>query len=229
MNITFEQDYKSIKDEVGLFVDEVIDAIEMNPEKQELCKGWRIMYSPLIYKPEIMFIGINPGAGWEGTDLEHNDKKRLEYLDFDDYKYTLARETKEVFQKINAFHLLEKSVKTNYYYVITTREKALYEITDFLGRGNESLLGERFFTNSRKWTQKLIEISQPKIIICEGSQAFANVTDLYVAGEKLKEDCEELFIDDLNSTVIGYKRNSFGGIKNKEMFAEVLKKVIFQY
>ena len=95
--MTTEQEYQKLKSEVDTYMDKVYAALEKNEEMFAICKGWRIMYSPLIVNPTIMFIGINPGAGWEGIDLDHHDKIHLEYLD---WNYRLAKDTKDVFSSI---------------------------------------------------------------------------------------------------------------------------------
>lgn len=220
--MTPDQEYQKLKSEVDSYIDKVYAALETNEEMLEICKGWRIMYSPLIINPTIMFIGINPGAGWEGIDLDHHNKTHLEYLD---WNYKLAKDTKDVFSSINSLNLLEKSVKTNFFYMITRKEKPLYKVTNFLGRGNEELLGEKFFQNARNWTLKLIEIIKPKIIICEGVQSYGNVTDLFMPSVKLKDDCESIYLEDQKIHLLGYSRR-FSSIKNKQRFSEVLAEVL---
>lgn len=224
MNTKINEQYETLQKDIQVFIDEVSTALKKNSEKQTLCKGWRVMFSPLIEKSEIMFIGINPGDGQTGViDLEHSDKEHLEYLDWD---YPLAKFTKDVFKKINSTHLLEKSVKTNYFYLSTTNQPDLYVITEFLGRG-ENKLGERVFAKAREWTNKLIEIVQPKIIICEGKEAYSNVTELFGDRKKLEDNCGYTELSDNKLIIVGYDRTrGFNNENNKESLANLLKPLI---
>ena len=214
--------YQQLKIEIEQLYDEVYKAVDNEPRIKELFKGWKVLYSPLIYKPDVMFIGINPGPGEEGVfDCDYEDKGELEYLHYD---YDLANETKSVFEMSNKFDLLYNAVKTNFYYLATSEPKDIFKITDFLGRGDDTKLGEQLLKSSWRWTKRLIEIIEPKLIVCEGADAFRNVTDLFIGAMKMNENVESIYIEEIQATIIGYKR-IHSKIKEKELLAEKLMKL----
>jgi len=195
--------YKQLKTEIEKLYLEVYKAVDNEPTIKTLLKGWKVLYSPLIYKPDVMFIGINPGPGEEGVfDCDYEGKGELEYLYSD---YDLANETKSVFEMVNKYDLLYNAVKTNFYYVATSKADDIFKITDFLGRGDDTKLGEQLLKYSWSWTKQLIEIIEPKLIICEGADAFRNVTDLFIGAIKMNENVESIYIDEIQANIIGYK------------------------
>ena len=219
MQETCETTYDKLKLEIEDFHSKILEPINSDEDISNLYKGWKVFYSPLIFRPDILFIGINPGNGEDGLDCEHYDKGELEYLT---YNYTLANETKTVFEMAGKSELLYNSVKTNYYYIATTEKNDIFKITDFLGRGDKEKLGEQLLLKAREWTMKLIEMIEPKIIICEGKEAFFNLTDLFISGISMTENVEETFIEDLGIKVIGYKRRR-SYIIDKDGLSKVLQ------
>ena len=179
-------------------------------------------FSPLIYKPKVLFIGINPGGGEDEVFDCDYDKGELEYLHND---YTLAKETKKVFKLADRYELLFKSVKTNYYYLGTSDYNEIFQITNFLGRGKNDL-GEKFLLKSREWTKLLIEIIEPELIICEGKEAYALVTDLFMQKIKMEQDVEQIYADEIKANIIGYKRVGRSYIKNKTKLAATIANLI---
>lgn len=219
-----EFSYKIIKSEIDDLYIKAFSAVTNKPILKSLFKGWKVFFSPLLFKPNVLFIGINPGNGEEGVyDSEYSDKGELEYLHSN---YVLAEETKIVFEMAGRFEALYNSSKTNYYYLATTSAMEIFKITDFLGRGSEIDLGERLIVNARKWTKQLIEIMEPEVIICEGSQAYANVTDLFQESIKMEKDVEHVYVDEIGANIIGYKRISYSRIKDKVMLADRIKALI---
>jgi hypothetical protein len=216
--------YSKMKVEIENLYTRALSGINSEPFIKTLFKGWKVFYSPLIFRPKVLFIGINPGNGEEGVyDCEHSDKGELEYLHYD---YTLAEESIKAFKMAERFEALYHSTKTNYYYLATKKAKDIFEITDFLGRASQNDLGEMILVNARKWTKQMIEIMEPQLIICEGSDAYKNVTDLFQEGIKMKDDVEHIYIDEIQANIIGYKRISYSRIKDKEMLAEKLSILI---
>lgn len=214
-----ELEYEKFKNEISDIHTKSFNALSLNPELLLILKGWKVFYSPLLYKPKVLFIGINPGGGESGVyDCEHTDKGELEYLHYD---YTLARETKEVFKNADRYELLFNAVKINYYYLATSNVAEMFKLTDFLGRGSVDHLGEQIMLNARKWTKRLIEIMEPEIIVCEGAEAYANVTDLFINRIKMEENVENIFVEEINAQIIGYKR-IYSNIKGKVKLSEVL-------
>jgi uracil-DNA glycosylase len=237
--IVCEQYDQLIRPEIESLIKEVEAALPQDSVMREACKGWRVFFSPLISKPKILFIGINPGNGQEGMiDLDYHDKERLEYLQYWDDEtqryiestYSLAKETKEAFKLAGLSEVLEESaVKTNFFFLSTVAEKDLYTLTTYLGRGkSEVLLGDKIFSKAYEWTRKLIEIIEPQIVICEGKTAYNNVTDLFpVFGEwkDWEDNCAYTLVPTQNLAIIGYSR-TFSNINNKPALASLLQRFI---
>ena len=224
MQDNYELMYEEIKLEIEHLHSKALAAISAEPNLLSLFKGWKVFYSPLIYKPKVLFIGINPGGGEEGEyDPEHKDKGELEYLH---YNYVLASETKEVFEMAGKYEALYNSAKINYYYLATVNEKDIYKITDYLGRHSKDDIGEQLIVNARKWTKSLIEIMEPEVIICEGTKAYSLVTDLFLEGIHMKEDAEYIYVDEIGANIIGYKRISFSRIKDKVKLSKIIASLV---
>lgn len=214
-----KQNYETIKEDIGQFLDLVKLNINDNQIAKEKFLGYRVFYSPLIINPTVLFIGINPGAGQLCEYLD--PEERFEYLDYD---FTLAKETKQVFSEIGCSHILENSaVKINYYYIITPTETELYNFTALL----EPTLGRQFYEKSGEWTKRMISLINPKIIICEGRRAYDKVTELYQGDwkETKLSDCWLYENPENNITVVGYSRR-YSNIKNKSELAELLKPLL---
>ncbi len=58
-----KDEYEQIKNEVIDFNKKIILHCENYENLNEYYMGYQILYSPLIEKPDIMLIGINPGCG----------------------------------------------------------------------------------------------------------------------------------------------------------------------
>ena len=128
--------YEEMKSEIDGLHSQALMAVANESLLKPLFKGWKVFYSPLLFKPKVLFIGINPGNGEEGIyDCEYSDKGELEYLH---EGYVLAEETKKFFEMAGRFEILCHSVKTNYYYLATTSAKEIFRITDFIGRRSEN-------------------------------------------------------------------------------------------
>jgi len=127
---------------------------------------------------------------------------------------------------------LSNCIKTNYYYIATkdTSKKNFNTLIDFLGREKDmSGLGDRFYANSKKWTQQTLNIIKPKLIICEGKQAFNLVTNCALA-LKPEIDGKDVFLiysEDLGINILGYKRKQFsGGIVDPILLKEKIREII---
>ena len=223
-------EFESLINDVKVFSNEIEARLRKSNEIFKLYKGIRIMYSNMIFNPIVMFIGINPGDWSGGFCNSFTQEVCLEYVNEKNNRnnYTLARETREVFKNINLPDLLKTSaIKTNYFFISTSCLNHLYKITDFLGRGDNDL-GELFFKKSSEWSKKLIEIIKPKIIICEGKEAFKNVTQLYkgnnsiIGWDKNYKNCGYKKTEDNTITIVGYSRR-FSNIRDKKELSNLLK------
>lgn len=229
--MTAEVYYHTImKPEIKLFHSEVMEKLNTNEEVKKLYCGWKVWFSPIIDEPEILFIGINPGQG-EGGDLTLEPDGELQYI-YDKSNWPLKNDTLEVFKELEDIVDLGNCIKTNYYYLATKDSSTdnFEPLTKFLGRekGNNGL-GDRFFKNSKKWTRQILNIIKPKLIICEGKQAFNLVTEyaLEIKMETNGDDVYTTYNKTLGTNILGYNREwKRAGIKNKSLLKEKIRELI---
>ena len=148
-------------------------------EIQALYRGTSLWYSPIVENPEIMFLGINPGAGFYNNNnhqLCHffEPLKIMEYTDpKQDYK--LKWEWMYVFGEkgLNRMDVLAKSVKTNFCYLSTNNERTLKKLFTQI-RGKLNIAPYEVFGN---WTRQVVQQIHPKLLICEGKLALEFLRD----------------------------------------------------
>ena len=175
------------------------------------------MYSPLLEAPPFLFIGINPG------DEQKKEEKPKEDLDPSDvfeyiYDYRLAKQTRDLFEKAGMGDCFKKSVKTNVYYFATSNANNLWTLFSSLGED----MNRQFHKHAHKWTQRMIEMIKPKIIICEGIMPFNKLSEIYGVSKTREDVCGYFELPD-KTPVIGYSRIR-SNIKNKCFVADFLRK-----
>tara|TARA_R100000988_G_scaffold52441_1_gene25720 strand:+ start:313 stop:1035 length:723 start_codon:yes stop_codon:yes gene_type:complete len=208
---------------------ELIDANEVS---KSLYGGFYVWDSKYIENPEIMFIGINPGNGNPNNSGKvitepENQISYMEFLDGENPNYRLAIETIKSFEmagysipEIREL-LNEKSIKTNYYYLITKNQTDISKCINQL----DNYSFKDFWQKSYDWTGQLIELTNPKVIVCEGKSVFDTIMDYDDVSETgWKNDCGYC-VRPNGQTIIGYSRNR-SNIKNKDGFSELIKRFI---
>jgi hypothetical protein len=210
-----EIQYSDIKFEVEEFLTKFENDEKQNDVYKKYFRGIQILFTPLVYKPKFMFIGINPGAGYfnyEGNSTKY--VKRFSPMQNTEYigqQYRLAKETRELFKLANISQIdLKNSVKSNYYFLATKN-------TNDLSKLLVSLKEYNIEKKSKNWIKKLTEIVEPEIIICEGKSIFEKFTKT-----KVSENDDVYYVEIGKLKIIGYKRK-FSNIINKKKVAELLK------
>jgi len=206
--------------------------IDKNEQAKKLYGGFYIWDSKFIENPKIMFVGINPGNGNPNnngsiTIKPEEQMSYLEYLDGENLSYTLARETVEAFE-LSGYSRTElrelfndKSVKTNLYYLITSNEN---DIANCLNQVENNGY-DNYKNQSKDWTNDLINILKPKVLICEGKSVFNHFKDNNSNTDfKWENDCGSFKLND-DTIVIGYSRR-FSNIRNKNGLSELIIKHI---
>lgn len=142
-------------------------------EIRALYRGTSLWYSSIVENPEVMFLGINPGAGFYNNNNQtlchfFEPLKIMEYVD-ESQSYQLKWEWHYVFGErgLNRMDLLEKSVKTNFCYLATEDEKKLERLFTQI-RGKLDIAPYEVFGN---WTRQVVQEINPKLLICEGAKA----------------------------------------------------------
>ncbi|WP_299383848.1 hypothetical protein [uncultured Lacinutrix sp.] len=214
MNSKKLSEYELLTKQVKEFVNDIENKSEFHKIFKRYYRGIQILYGPLIFQPEILFIGINPGAGYFNEKKEnvkrYNPLKNFEYIHFN---YLLARQTRELFKMAN-IKSLNSCVKTNCFF-FSTKNKS--DLDNFLSNFKE----QEIYKKSAIWRHKLIEIIEPQIIICEGFSAFEWVTKKYTNIEIERND-KFLYVEVDNIKIIGYKRRMSLILHNEEV-SKVLK------
>ena len=212
---TTVEKYNVIAEEVRTFIKQYEPLLSQT----DIYFGTQILYSPAVYKPKFMFIGINPGAGYFNSEKknveEFGEQDEFEYTD-DNESYRLKNETNELFKLAGCHGELEDSVKTNCYFLATRKQKDL-DILATMFYEHKINLHEM----SAIWVRKIIEIIEPKIIICEGKSAYGRVTCNVLNCPSSPSDWENgvgYVHAKQNIHVIGYER-SWSNIKYKEKVA----------
>ena len=203
-----EIQYSDIKFEVEEFLTKFENDEKQNDVYKKYFRGIQILFTPLVYKPKFMFIGINPGAGYfnyEGNSTKY--VKRFSPMQNTEYigqQYRLAKETRELFKLANISQIdLKNSVKSNYYFLATKN-------TNDLSKLLVSLKEYNIEKKSENWIKKLTEIVEPEIIICEGKSIFEKFTKT-----KVSENDDVYYVEIGKLKIIGYKRK-FSNIINKK-------------
>ncbi len=206
--------------------------IDKNEIAKSLYGGFYVWDSKLIENPEIMFIGINPGNGNPNNSGQivtepENQISYMEFMDGENDKYTLAKETIQSFEMAGYGEteirelLNNKSIKTNFYYLSTTNQTDIKKCFKQI----ENYSFNDFWKQSYEWTAQLIELTKPKVIICEGKSIFDTIKDYDVNKEtKWQNDCGYL-IRPNGQVIIGYNR-VFSNIKNKKELSELIKRFV---
>jgi hypothetical protein len=220
MTEAMETSYNALKSEVAAFRSLIVERISKNEQATQYYKGCTIMFSHLKENPPFLFLGINPGGGTK-DDRELNPDDGFEYLNAvisnPPYDYALARNTRNLFKKAGLYEHLEHSVKTNIYYVITSKAKDLSSLFSLLGDD----VDDEFYRLAHKWTNQMIELVKPQVIICEGMEALEKISWLYETKPMLEASCGYFELKN-KIAVIGYSRR-FSNIRNEDFVAEFLK------
>lgn len=224
--------YENWSSDILKTLTEIKNKIDKNEIAKSLYGGFYVWDSKFIENPEIMFVGINPGNGNPNNEGKINTELEqqisyLEFLDGENDSYTLAKETVNAFEmagfSITEIRnlLSEKSVKTNFYYLITKNQNDIRKCLNQI----ENYTFNEFWLQSYKWTGELIELIRPKIIICEGKSVFDIVKDYDDINQfEWKDDCGYA-IRPNGQVLIGYNR-IFSNIKNKNELSVIIKKFV---
>ena len=206
--------------------------IDQNEQAKKLYGGFYIWDSKFIENPKIMFVGINPGNGNPNnngsiTIKPEEQMSYLEYLDGENSSDSLARETVETFE-LSGYSRSEirelfnnKSIKTNLYYLITSNEN---DIANCLNQVENNGY-DKYKVQSKNWTNDLISIMKPKVLICEGKSVFNHFKDNNIHTDyEWDNDCGSLKLND-ETIVIGYSRR-FSNIRNKSGLSKIINKYL---
>ncbi|MBU2905123.1 hypothetical protein KO529_10035 [Arenibacter algicola] len=195
------------------------DKLRQNEIAKSLYYGFKVIDGKLIDKPDILFVGINPGMGNKTRHYSVQfDNERISYLDKynDDYRvdyprtYHLAEKTIKFFEQmkwsnVKIIDLLEnKVVKTNFYHIATNNGNDINKTVNQIENG----FHHSYFQKSAEFTLKLIEIIKPKLVILEGKKVYDDIV-VQCCGQKdtwKTDKFGDCFDKKLNTHFIGYDR-----------------------
>lgn len=183
---------------------------------EPIYKGVQLYFSEL-HQTDILFIGINPGAGY--SNFNNKLVKRLNPLKNFEYvgqKYYLATQTKKIFKELSLIEVFKKSVKINHFPFATKDERDLNRLLEKYD------IEYKLYYFSKQFVRETIETVKPKLIICEGKSSFDRLKSIF--DFDVLEYNENTFVMKGNECiVIGYKRH-LSHIKNKEEFKSKIAK-----
>ena len=219
--------YGFLKAEVAEFRDNVRKLLMPGTREEDLYKGTMILYSELFFEPDFLFIGINPGAGFYKTSgqkfrtNELDPEDAFEYLAAEnEYDYTLAKETRKAFEQTKFKNSLCRSVKINLFFTSTSSEPELHEFYEILFTKHNI----DYYKISAGWTKRLIEMFQPRAIICEGKKVVDCLGDYFSVLPVWNDDVASFKISE-TIHVLGYKRRR-SYIRNMDTFSAALNDLV---
>ena len=227
-NSDIKSSYEIFKTEVAKVRDYVRTNLIYDTREEELYRGTMILYSELIYNPDFMFMGINPGSGFfNKTGIKY----RPEELDPDDefeyvaagkygYDYALASQTRAAFEPTRYKDSLLRAVKTNLFYTATSNQKELFELLDILTHK----FNLDYYKKSVIWTKRIINLINPKVIICEGKWAAEKLGQYYGVKPLWAHEIASFQIAS-GIKVVGYKR-TYSNIRNINDFSTALNNLM---
>jgi hypothetical protein len=194
---------------------------------KKLYRGITVWFSPIIENPEIMFLGINPGAGYYNNNnktLVHRIEPPQinEYVD-DSIYYILKRDWNYVFGNmkncLNRKDLLINSVKSNFCYFATEKssdmKKLFTQISANFKVSSYELCGN--------WTRRMINEINPKILICEGKESFDLLNRWSFPGEfKLDEKVHSITRGHIGTITVIQVSRVFSTLKDA---GEIVKQI----
>jgi hypothetical protein len=223
--------YTAWERKVSDYLHQLKSELDENETARSLYNGFYVWDSKFIERPKIMFIGINPGNGNPNNDgsivtaplamMSYN-----EFLDGENPTYTLARETVDIFKELGyseqEIHELfeNETVKTNFYFIITSNQSMINNCLGAIGKQDE------FDMFSRNRIKELMDIINPKYVICEGKSVFQKLQSFYdIQESKWLGDSGLLRIKNSDRIIFGYSRRPLkqNNIKDVHGFAEMVK------
>jgi hypothetical protein len=225
------EDYTSWEQKVSDYLHQLKSELDKNETAKSLYNGFYVWDSKFIERPKIMFIGINPGDGDPNNNGGIVTSPRTmmsynEFLDGENPTYTLARETVDIFKDLGytepEIHELfeNETVKTNLYFIITSKQSKIQNCLGAIGKHEE------FEIFSKNRIKELIEIINPKYVICEGKRVMEQLKHFYDIQEfNWLENSGFLRIKNSDRIIFGYSRRPFkqNNIIDIHGFAEMVK------
>jgi hypothetical protein len=217
-----------------------INSLQEQLQKKETCRnlyyGFSVIDGHIIYKPEILFIGINPprsiGRKNHPITLESG---RLSYMDHLDklYHYQLASENIDLFSgtgksDAEVRDMFEnRTVRSYLFYMCTAIQLDMKYCLDLLGHGAY----REFYAKSMYFTSELIRMLEPKVVIFEGKTPYqAIVRDCMQQRDTWDKEHHVGYYHDpeTGTHYIGYKRAISTIISDKAVLRQTLRKVLHE-
>ena len=222
-----EQEIEAIGQEVKEFADRLIQKAEEDGELGKLYKGTQIFFSPVKKNPQILFLGINPGAGGfkytKKPVYKFGPQEQMEYVS---EEYALSDDWKYVFgygwhkDKPHTLHrpdILENACKTNCFFFATKDSADLKKLIRISGK----YFGAELVEKSKDWSRRIVRFLDPEIIICEGKQAFEYFENFFRPEVEIIDNGDDYKFAKLgNSTVLMFSRRVDSRFKDIEAVIE---------
>lgn len=190
---------------------------ELESINESLYKGIQLYFSALK-ESDILFIGINPGAGYFNYKKERVKRfSPLEKFEYVGQKYLLANQTRNIFKDIGLYQAFLNAVKINHFPFATRNEVDLSKLIDKYN------VEYKLYYLSKEFVKETIKIVKPKLIICEGKSSFDRLKSILEV-ESIEYNDNTYILKTDEFVAIGYKRH-MSRIKDKRE----LKDKIYKY
>lgn len=202
---------------------------ESDDEIRNLYRGTSLWFSPIVENPKIMFLGINPGAGYYNNNNQtlchfFEPLKIMEYVD-EEQSYQLKWEWQYIFGEkgLNRLDILANSVKTNFCYLATEDEVALKKLFTQI-RGKLNIAPYEVFGN---WTRQVVQQINPKLLIFEGKEALNLLKDWSFKNEYTEEvSFKEMQKGHIGDIKVLQVSRVFSTLKNADAIISEIGKII---
>ena len=223
-------EFQQFIDRLATSSEELHQELRTNERTRHRYNGTKIWYSDFFDKPEILFVGINPGNGNPTNGPDKFDvipRKTFVYTELwhGNTNFDLARETVQAFKNAGFDREVlepffnQHCMKTNFHHVITAKEGELRPLLTKLKYGRSA----KYSRECGRWMQELVNLIQPKVIICEGKGTYNKMKSTFRLTDQVwNNQCGTAKIEGTDITLIAYQRN-YSKIRNKVELGELLR------
>ena len=208
--------FEELQNEVININNKILDLCKKDNEIKNLYKGCQIYFSPIRINPEIMILGINPGAGF----YKNNNQIAQQFEPPDENgRSDYMEELKLLFRKIDKPDLIENAFITNIYFFSTVGDNDLKQLIKIMPEEIKKEIEDK----AKEWIKLFIKEINPKLIFCMGAFAWDKLKSFYKESIEIIHEKGTIFEAKIeNKTVITCSRNR-SIIKDIDLVAKKLK------
>lgn len=160
----------------------VIDAIHAKWESVHsaspvFANGYAHLYSPVVESPELMIIGLNPGAEAAAIPFDAATARAVPTSHtYITGKHMLAEKMTKLFESNDQLEMLASSVKLNLFFFRSSSIGEWHSVDPVLRTELEAFFEEQ--------AREIINTLKPKKIVCEGLETLERVKTMFGSSHK---------------------------------------------